>query len=137
MKLAVAQIDSATTSDVMVSVWLHVAVERLVDRSANDDRDEPTMRALVNPEGPGLRLGVADAGDNALIGRRTADPVDDDVVALVLKQADRLIGIVLLSGFRRCEPCWREHDARRRYRCCHTPACAHDSLHSVVCLAIV
>src|SRR3954452_24060807 len=137
MKLAVAQIDSTTTSDVMVSARLHVAVERDVDRPADNDRDEPTMLALVNPEGPGSGLRVADARHDALVGGRTAHAVDDDVVALVLEQADRLIGVALLSGLRRCESCGREHDARRRYCCCHAPACAHDSLHSVVCLVFV
>jgi hypothetical protein len=39
-----------------------VAVQRYVDRPADDDGDKPTMLALINPECPGLRLRVADTG---------------------------------------------------------------------------
>jgi hypothetical protein len=42
------------------------------------------MLALINPERPGLLLRVSDAGDDALVDRRIADAVDDDVIAFVL-----------------------------------------------------
>src|SRR5690349_21497099 len=111
---------------------LYVAVQCHVDRPADDDGDEATALALVHPEGSGLRLRVANARDETLVQRCIPDPIDDDVVTLVLQSGDRLVRVALLGGLRRGEPGRREHDAHRRYRCCHTPACAHDSLHSVV-----
>src|SRR6476620_11297883 len=116
-----------------------VAVERHVYRPVDYNGDESALLALADPERPGLCLRIADAGDGALVEWRIADSVDDDVVALVLEHADRLVsvGALSLSGLRRGDSCGREHDARRRYRCCHTPACAHDSLHSVICLVTV
>ena len=160
MKLAVAQFDSTTavTSRVaptsssfdrlggfgspapkLISLskpGFRVAVQRHVYRSADDDGDEPTLLSFADPERPGLRLRIADAGDDALIDRRISDTVDDDVVALILQSSDRLVGVPLWVGSAIASPAAR---ARRPppLCCCHTPACAHDSLHSVVCLVFV
>jgi hypothetical protein len=85
VKLAVAQIDSASASDVACSTrQLYVAVQRYIDRPADDDCDQAAMLTLINPERPGLLLRVSDAGDDALVDRRIADAVDDDVIAFVL-----------------------------------------------------
>ena len=62
--------------------------------------------------------------------------VDDDVVA-PSSSAHRslLVGVAGWRWFCCCYPSrWRKYDACRRYCCCHTPARAHDSLHSFVCL---
>ena len=114
-----------------------VAVQRYVYRSADDDGNKPTILALAHPERPGLRLRVADAGDDALVDRRIADAVDDDVVALILQRSDRLLCVAGLDGLRHCGPAGANTTLSRRYCCCHTPACAHDSLHSFVCLVFV
>src|SRR6478609_2957914 len=79
-----------------------VAVQRYVDRPADHDGDQAALPALANPERPGLGLRIADARDDALVEGGIADAVDDDVVALILKHADRLIGVAVLGRLRRC-----------------------------------
>src|SRR4051812_33228636 len=79
---------------------LYVAVQCHVDRSADDDRDQSALPAFTHPERSGLRLRIANAGDDALVERCASHAVDYHVVALVLEEPDLLIGIALLSGFR-------------------------------------
>jgi hypothetical protein len=69
-----------------------VAVERYVDRLANNDGDNVSIVVMARHYGLGQRLWVSNVGDDALINGTAADAVNDHVVAVGFQLSDGVLG---------------------------------------------